>query len=316
MKLIRMALALAILLAAGLAGPATAQKENYELKLALEEGDQFDTTITTKQEIRQEMMGQSLSRVQNMTMEITQTVTSVDEAGNMDVVFHFDRVVIESGEPGKLETIDTDNLPESPTPEMLIPATMEGNSITVTYTPQYAVEKVEGMDELIETALDAMPVEESVKEQMRDVFKSQFSNQAFSNNLKQTTPVFPSSPVSQGESWNDEVRIKRGFPMVVEKTLTLKEAGAESLTLDYRASVSPNPEGEPISVGPMELDLKLSGTQEGEFLFDRQKGFIKSGKTDQDFNGNAIMDQAGQQMKLPMQISSSMEIKSTEKTSD
>jgi len=298
----------ALLAVALLLIPATSRAANdtVDLKLRLEKGQEYKLVITIEQSIVQWIMESEMEMDQTIVLGETFKVTDVDEDGTYTIEVTIGPVAMKmESKMGSFEFDSEDPPDEIPVMAKGIAALVD-QAFTLKMTPQGKVVEVSGFEDVFESMMDALEdLEGPMKDQMIDDMKRQFGDDALKEMMENVTAIYPSKPVSVGDSWEQEVVMARTFPLIAKTTYTLAERkdGIASLKID--GTFEPNPDGEPMKMGPMTMKMALKGTQEGTFQIDEATGWFVEGEMTQEMEGEVTVSGApgaGGEMSIPMRI--------------
>jgi hypothetical protein len=131
--------------------------------------------------------------------------------------------------------------------------------------------------------------------------------------MEKMTAVFPDKPVAIGDSWSQKDTLTTGFPAIVENTWTLTDRKDGVATINVESTFKPNPEGEPMKIGPVTTGFRLKGSQKGIFKLDESTGWFVEGELTQKMSGEVTMKGIpGQtkEMSVPMIIESVVKFES------
>ncbi len=194
---------------------------------------------------------------------------------------------------------------------------MTGKSFTMGVTPDGHVTSVSGMDEIgreladvtVKFMQDMMKrMFEQEGRQMPPAFQAQLasgfsqmeipirkmmremvSNDTMQEQMERGFPSYPGRPVKVGESWNRTLTILKQFPMIVAETWTLRERADGVVKLDFRGTISPNPNAPPLEFMGIQMTMTLSGEMSGTAEIHEATGWPKSGTTTVSFTGEQKM---------------------------
>ncbi|HIJ65500.1 MAG TPA: hypothetical protein HPP77_06055 [Candidatus Hydrogenedentes bacterium] len=173
-----------------------------------------------------------------------------------------------------------------------------GKSFSMKLTPKGRVEEVDGMRTTIEEmaeklekemakVMDAQleslglpPAQRAQMSQMmtgmfEPMLRSQFGDSALREGMESTLDIYPDERVGVGDTWRKGRIVNYGkTPHCASETWTLKARKDGVATLDMTAAITPNTEAPPISMGPMTVELSVSGQQTRVVEVDETTGWI------------------------------------------
>ena len=291
-----------------------AAADKIELRFRFEEGKSYKLTVTMKQEIVQWLNGEEQETAHTMSIGETLNVKDVDEAGTATVEVTFGPISVKM--KGPMGTIEYNS--DDPPDEVALPAkafaAMLGQGFTLKMTPTGRVTDIQGVDKMFEAIFEAIDIPEGpMMDSVAEGLKQQFGDEALKEMMEKMTAVFPDKPVAIGDSWSQKVTLATGFPAIMENTWTLADRKDGVATINVESTFKPNPEGEPMKIGPMTMRFRLKGSQKGTFKLDEATGWFVEGELTQKMAGDVTMKgMPGQteEMTVPMTIETVMKFES------
>lgn len=269
-----------LLLAAGLVfilascgNKASESDGTYTLALNLPVGEPYYYTTEMKQEVSSAGMQMHQEMQFGMIYEMLEP-----EAGlkRMRVTYDHLKLVAES----PMGTIEYDTKQPSPSSPFSAFQDVIGKTLEVDFTAEGRVERVSGMESLLpDEAMQALG-DSSLMKMVTNSFD-----------------FFPGKPVAVGDSWKKTASMDiNGVVLEVRSTYTLTAVKERVATIKSKADIAML-DGQQAQ---QEMQISLSGKQDGEIQLDIDKGVVVSGAIEQNIQGEL---QAGGQ-KMPMEITS------------
>ncbi|GAA5526288.1 DUF6263 family protein [Herpetosiphon gulosus] len=300
------------LVACGTNEQTATNSESLTLKLNVQPNQTYRYTSTQVQHTTQSMFGTEQTQVTTATMVMQQNVISVSPEGETVLQIIIDSMRVESQVED--ETVIYDSTDASTTldsPEFAQFAGMTGQPITITLSPEAAVNKIEGIDQLINKMLGDTEITTEVA-MMRDMLTKTFEQ----SYAKGTIIPFAGKPMVIGDSWQDVTDLNlQIFSMVLTNTYTLKERNAGLATFDLTGDFAL---GEFNFPGLMEQEnIKMSietgengNTQTGVVVIDEKTGMLKSNVFDQTMEMIIKIEgeDAGQSLTMPIKQQIHMDV--------
>jgi hypothetical protein len=191
-------------------------------------------------------------------------------------------------------------------------AALAGQQFTFVLTRDGKVTEVRGVQEMLDAVVSKLDLPPGpTRDAMAKMMKEQFGETAMKEQMQNLFAFYPAQPVGVGESWTHNVRIRMGFPMVLENTYTLKSRQGGLATIAVETRLSSNPDAKPMELGTVSIGYALTGTQGGESTVDEATGWTTGAKLKQDIAGDMTMTAGGNAQKVPLVIKSDVTLTST-----
>lgn len=288
-----------------------------ELKVSLEEGQEFKQVMTIDQTIDQTMMNQTQTVQQKHVLEATQRVKSVDAAGVATVAYTYDAVEIEQTTPMGSMKYSSRDAGQQAHPAAAVYTALVGNEVTMKIHPDGRVTGVTGTEALVAKVSEALDMPEGpMREQAIAGLKEQFGPERIAETQQQFLDYVPETPVSEGDSWTSELQSNTGMPLTVVTEYTLKSAGGGEAVIDATGTISTPEGGFTQQAGPMTMSGEMSGKQGGTLTVDTDTGLVKRQEVTQEIKGTLKpeggADPQAAGMTIPMNITTKMTFDLTE----
>jgi Family of unknown function (DUF6263) len=263
---------------------AAGTNASSELKLKLEKGKIYDYTFDF--DINQQAGGQEVKS--KMLMAFSVGVTA-EEGDNKIMKLTYERIRMEIGSAAGGTTVDTD----SPVPSdadvkanpMLMMnkmfAAMKGKTITMKANAAGDVLEVTGFEELINSIISSMGIDDMIKEKVRGQLKQQFNDKSVKDMFAQAFGFLPNKQIKVGDTWEKTINLPGATEMATKTTYTVKSIEADKATLDMVSKISSGTSG-------------MSGDQTGIMVVDMKSGLMISS----DFTQNMKMSSNGTEMVM------------------
>jgi hypothetical protein len=273
------------------------------LEWKLAKGKTYYQRTVMDQQIAQTVMGQEQKIEQATGLGLKLQVLDVDAQGNMRIQYTYLWTKLKQVNP--MAQVDYDSSRQSPVPAGAESfAALVGQSYTIKMTPKGKVLDVNGVEQLKEAVLKKLPAGAET-----GPMASTIAAYTDKDNLKQMTEarmaIFPDKPVSPGDSWNKDMTVAIGFPVIIQSKWTLQKEEAGVATITLTSTLRPDPSAPPMDTGGMKLNCNLSGTQEGTLQVAEVTGLLTASKARQQLKGDvkvAASAGAPPAMAIPMTI--------------
>ena len=306
MTLRRLSAALGVWLTASLlAPPVSVSAQQVTLRWKYVAGSELVYRLVNHQEVTMPMMGGNTVSEQTQTMRWS--VREVAPNGDATITVTTEHVQVEMSGPTGNVSYDsrTDEAPTVPAAQMF--AAMAGLSYTMVIGSQGTVKSVQGMDQLIDEIMGALPPEAMALGQ--GMLGEMFSEESITNMMQQSIQVFPQEPVGPGDSWQRSFSMSNPMIGGVTMNLTFTVDGIEDRdggTVAVISSTGDMVVGEGtggqfsgmIEMGDAEITSKMN--------FDVDRGLILFSTTTS--NMEITFSAAGPQMTVGTVMTSTLEL--------
>jgi hypothetical protein len=274
------ALLLAIFLAPASSGAAV------ELRLNLRSGASYRVRSENFNRMVQSMVGVELEMSQRMVIYYTFTVRSASGQGEFTLDVNHEAVSVELNSlHGDMRWDSNQGVePEHPLARGL--AALVGESYTLRLNSAGEVLAVEGLDMITEKmAGDVELPEGDNREMVLGGLKELAGEEAQKEMLGQLFGVYPIHPVETGDSWA-VVDTSGSGPWNRLGSLTLNGLKGNQATIGLDAEISTGKGGMQRSLGPIQVEMELTGAQTGSISLDLDTGWITRRQMRIDINGS------------------------------
>lgn len=289
-----------------LAPPVSVSAQQVTLRWKYVAGSELVYRLVNTQEVTMPMMGGNTVSEQRQTMRMS--VSEVAPNGDATVTITTEHVQVEmSGLTGNVSYDSrTDEAPTVPEAQMF--AAMAGLSYTMVIGPEGTVKSVQGVDQLIDEMMGALPPDAMALGQ--GMLGEMFSEEFITNRMQQSIQIFPQEPVGPGDSWQHSFRMP--IPMFggVTRNLTFTVDSIEERDGGTVAVISSTGD---IVVGEGGASGRFPGMMEmgdaeitGTMNFDVDRGLTLSSTTTS--NMEMTLSTAGQQMTVGTVTTTTLEL--------
>ncbi|MFP4687326.1 MAG: DUF6263 family protein, partial [bacterium] len=263
--------------------------------------------MNMEMEMKQNMMGKSMTTHQDQVVGFNQRILGVDEDGTINQETEFTRMGMEmriEGPEGNemfSSHYDSDD-PDDSDREFENLGEIVGVKTTMRVSPRGEILEISGWDEAMNKMMADVPDE--MRKQMEDMF----GEKAMMGWMSEINASYHDEPVNVGDTWTAENELKSPFPMDLKTEMKLAKINRGSYEIHYQAEVSPPADGGAVlDFGPMPMTIELSGTAEGKIFLDRETHMLISMESEHDYDGMMKMDMSEMEDR-PEQMPETMEI--------
>lgn len=276
---------------------AIAQKA-YKLKFKPKQGEKYDAVTTIKSSITQSMMGQKMEINTIYAIDMLYEISKVAE--NSAINMTYEKLAMDMNVMGQNIRMSTDESDNSKPGSKTLNA-IKGSTISVSLSPQGKVLEVKGTDELAERLGGASEME-------KETLKTFFNKESLKSTMEQSFNFFPDKPIKAGDAWEKAVTVSSPYKMISNNKYKLIKVENGLAYIDVSGSVTTDGPQSLESNG-MEMQVNLTGDQQGRFVVDETSGTVKESEIIQNLKGK--MEMMGQE--IPMDIKNEINLKMVKK---
>lgn len=293
---------------ATLASCSNETKEHSKLELNLTKGETYPQNMTVNSTIDQEMMGQKMQIVMNMTANIDYKVTDVQndvyvltttyKGLNIDLNAAGQQMSFSSGDTSSAGKFIN---------------SIVGKSFTVHMKKDGSVEKIEGLDKVIDGMMTTSDGSMSPQEQQQLMMqiKQSWGEKALANNLQMATGIYPADGSTEvGNTWNQTLSMPAAFDLNANIDYTLADASADVYTINGKGTFDINKD---TTLRGADANINLKGDMNFVYKVDTKTGWITSGTGNQNIGGEIKINAGGQEMAIPMNVKADIKLDGTTK---
>ncbi len=286
-----------LLLAAALLVCAACGQQSQKLEYKLTEGETYRQNIKMEMLQKLSMMGQNMEIKMQMEFGMASTVAEVKPDGYV-LSTAYTKMAMNTEIPGmgSVGYSSDENAPVSAGMEQLsaLLKSMTNAPFTLEISKRGEPLRATGLSALVDQM--TAEVDPGDMEQIKATIAQQFSDEAFINQYKQITCVYPEKALAVGDSWTQKGTVKTTMNMDMETTYTVKSISAETVVLDIASTITVEEQG--MEVQGLVAMVNMKGTQTGTNTIDARTGWPVAGNMEQAIKGTMEM----QGMQVPMEI--------------
>lgn len=171
-----------------------------------------------------------------------------------------------------------------------------GQSIEMKLSPEGQASDVRGMDKIWDKTLaEAKGMTAPMVRQMVSRLKQMFGDTFIKNMMQASGMAFPQNPVRLGQAWYQRVEIGGQLPLVVNLRRTLQSRQNGALTIGENGVLSVGGPTTSVSLGPVKMQMAITGTYSGTTVLDEATGFARSATLSQRYGGTVSSKADGQE---------------------
>ena len=280
--------------------------EKYTIAYNLPQGETFKHRMSVESKTSQEVMGQKMEAVFNMNMEMSYYVKNVDD-DNYTIDMTYNTISINMDAMGMNLSFDSNTTEEKATHQNLSPIfrAMTNTPVEMEINKHGETKSVKGFEKIYESVANATSeLDAMTKEQMLAQSKEQFSEQALTEIMNQTSAVFTKEPVAVGEKWIANIERTPNVPVATTMELKLVSVKDNIATIEGAGDISTGPEGITKEKNGVQAVLKLNGTQTVTTTLDLATGWVVEANVTQNIEGTIEVEG----MKIPQNTVNTIKI--------
>jgi hypothetical protein len=276
----------------GLAGCQSGEK--VLLRMNLKKGDIYNYVSETKQRITQIVDKKEMVIDQTVVNEFEYYVEDVDAASNITFRITFKKMSIDMSMQGMSMKMSSDTNEVAADEASQISSKMLNAMTDVPFTVKLnylgdiiEVKNLEALfDKMISSLASLSGDAEIVGKQMSQSINKMLGPDTIKEMMRQNFNAYPEKPMGVGDSWENSMEVKSGFPMSVKmkNTVTKLEPKTAEFLLDSTLKTSFG--SNMIDIGGFTASMDIvKGTQKGTYIIDLATGMAISAEVDMDFDG-------------------------------
>lgn len=278
--------------------------EKIHLHLKLEKGKTYDQLLTIKQDIKSEVQSQEQKMQQTMQFGFNFKVNDIFSDGLTSMTCTYSSIKFEMAMGEMKISYDSQNPEQDENPMGKILGSFLNKTFNIKFTPKMEVREISGMNEILNSLIESMGLDDNQKVQVMDQFSRQFSDEAMKESFQSSFNIFPDKPIGVGDTWTDTLDFSKTLPMTVITNYTVKERKDGKMTLAFNSVIETNKEASNSSAFQSKMEYKISGTMNGTSIIDEATGWTLSSSVDQKINGSIVVEIEGKSIESPINIES------------
>ncbi|HRN46875.1 MAG TPA: DUF6263 family protein [Niabella sp.] len=273
------------------------QAQSYKLSFNPGNNDKFDMKSEVKIKIVQSMMGQEMEINMNSNIDNLYEITN-GSGENKEVKIKYNKLKTGMEMMGQTITMDSDS-PDKDDPKNKIYNMLKESEITALVKPNGDIVELKGVDEL------AKKFENFSEAELQGV-KNYIEKDAIKSSFEQSFKWYPEKEVKVGDAWTTVTTISSPYELKSNNNYTLIKVENNVGYLTVKSDVTTDGSKKMQSNG-MELEINLTGKNEGEMQVDMKSGMPVSSNIVQNLSGK--MEIMGQE--VPISISNTIKTNTT-----
>lgn len=255
------------------------------LQLNLKVGEKFSQSMIVESVVDQDLDMLQHSMVVTIQLNLAYEVIAIEEKAFV-LEMQYDKLIM-STKSGDISNEfnsdgDADNIYNS------VFKAFCNEKFKLYLNPDGSVNKFSGMNEVYDRILDKFPeLSPSMKKSMLDVVKKSYGEEAMRKTIEASMRIFPSEPVSIGDTWKIKSKLDNGQTQISDYTLMgtkdgkTKIKGVSTFNMNMADDVS-----------DVIKSMKLKGTMSQVIYLDPKNGWVLESRAKQIMQGKVVYNKS------------------------
>ena len=284
--------------------------QHHDLKLNLQQGEEYKQTVFSNTVIVQDLMGTEME----INMEISGSMLFkvkevVDE--NFELIASYKFLGMKMNTPQGTTEFNSDSQDEGDVFSKMFREIID-KEFQLTMSSKGKVLEVSGITEMWEGTIDQFTdIPDATRQGIKDNLMQSYGEDAFKGNIEMGTSIFPEKPVGLNEKWEVVTYLNSGMEATITTEYTLMDETEEFFIIKGEGLMKTNDEADFVMNNGLPMKYNLEGPMSSELKINKNSGWVVEAKINQFFEGEAEVDDSPQVpggMKIPMAMKSEMTI--------
>lgn len=285
------------------------------LSLNVEQGEKYNINMVNDQDVVVTVNDKDVKTHQLMDINLGMDVKNVDKDKNIATLcYTYDSIKASTESAG--ETINYDSrVSGTNNPLSDVYSAIVNKSFTVKVDNKGKVLDVRGIENIINSVVDNVPVDAEKRKALKASLAQSFSDDAIKAMVGQSMNYFPPQDVKVGDVWETTGDVKAGFPMKIINKWNLLSESDDLLHVGVQSTIVANTKNEAMDIMGVKAIVKLNGVCNGTVDINKDNGLIQEGTFAQDIAGEMTVTNpsAAQSITMPMKITEHITYETTKK---
>lgn len=293
----------------GLTLPVNVVKLEYSFKL----GDEYRMTQTTRQTIKQSIMGTEQNGENNYSGEMTFKVVELTTNGaKLETQF----LSLKNSSKTMMGDVVMDSEGPDNNEQNKVFRSMMKKPFFVMLNKSGLVEEVEGVENLW-SGLTALGLDENTMKTTKQSLEQLLGKSSLKNSVEQAMVFYSDKKVKQGDTWTSKNGFPMDFPIEVDNSWNLAALNHTTATVNADGVFTTTDKGKPVNLpGGLKARVDLGGNQTMKASVDIKTGWPTDLHIVSELKGKMTLLAGGilqEDMDMPMQILTETSYKITKK---
>ncbi|MTI32170.1 DUF6263 family protein [Xanthovirga aplysinae] len=262
-------------------------EERGVLSFNLKVGETYRLKTVSEQNIKQTILGRRQDMNSRMTSIFGFKILQKDSANTvlMEVVYESLAMEVKASEmqmkyDSESNGRDTTNFMAGVYDQII------GKPFKVSMSATGELKEISGLEALIEELVNKYGKnDELLKFQLKTNLNNLLGEDGLKSHIGTLTAIYPATPVKEGESWSNQLKISSSMSYKVDNKWTLEGVDNGELRIKGESVISVPEGGGQSNMNGMVANYQLSGTQVSEVVAEEESGWIKSSIVKQNIEG-------------------------------
>lgn len=269
----------------------------YKLSFKPANGGRYEASTSLKTRIFQNIMGQEIETSMDYDMNLNYDIEADGDNKKLNMTYDKIQMVMDvMGQQITMNSEDPDDGEASKAASATFQA-LKGKTISVTLTPGGKVVKIDGTEEIINSAAD--------DEMQKKMLEGILGEDAMSSLLSQSFGFYPDKPVKAGDSWSSSMSLKSPYSITANNTYTLTKVEGKKAYINIAGTLKTD-SSSTMKINGIELNIDITGDITGTSEVDIDTGMPMVTTSTQTLKGNVQMQ--GQKIPLTSKIDAEMRV--------
>lgn len=302
-----------LLLLAFVAFAFTNPPADVKLEYVFKVGDEYTWVQSTKQSIKQSIMGMDQNVQNDYDGEFKLKVAELTSTG-AKIETQFTKLKNTMASPQGNTVMDSEGSPDKM--EDKIFKSLMNKPFFIFMNKSGKVEKLENIEN-IWSGLKDLDLDEAAQAAMKQSLEQLMGESALKGSFEQAFVSYPDKKVKQGDTWKVQTSPPMNFPITVENTWTLAKMTGNVANLTADGVYTTNDKSQTITLpGGFKAKVDLNGKQAMKSTVDSKTGWPSKLDVISELKGKMVLLAGGQipeDMDIPMEILSETSFSITKK---
>jgi len=280
--------------------------QSYDLRYQLELGKTYKFYQATELNITQ-TIGPMDQEVDNSFRGITRFTPTKIEGENITLKVAFETLSVQI-KSMFFNVLYDSSLPVEKTDNIgLMYEGVVNKDFTMVITPKGKVISVDGMDQIIEDAAEALIYASTRSlERIKGTMNSHFGEESLKGNMEMILSIYPDEKQKVGDKWTTETRLTSALQADLMSNWTLESADNNNWIISSVGKVSAD--AQEANMDGMLMRFNLNGNNHSKFTVNQNDGWFEKGWQKQSISGFIEMlgkKEGEEDMQIPVSVTSS-----------
>lgn len=249
---------------------------------------------------------------EDMTTAYICDIADVDKEGTVTIKVKYDFISTNVTSAGKTVATDTRDENWKNTAEGKAYSEILKDGFTVKVNKDGKVLSVDGVNEMLDKAINSMEATSAEKDSLAALMKQNFGEEAIKDSFNRMTDIYPNEEIKPGLVWKTEQKDNRGMAMAISTNWKIKEVKDGFVTAETDSVITGDTKDNPLDVMGIKMNINIKGNEKGNVKISTNNGLMLNGEFKQKASGTMDMTlqnlgiMPNQNMSVPVTIDSTI----------